>query len=161
MVTMLMEPDTPFNILFPCEHYWGEIFSNPRKFGLVEPPVTIETINSIGRYLFIGKLTDYTLKNLNEAAALARRDGRYFVDHTMSLNLIFEDDTASVVSSINRYRYDTLSEKVTLGKNDWYLVKGTINDKWRRVDIQEILNLSQWGLEHGLGPLAEALQVRR
>lgn len=155
MVRTLMDPDTPFNILFPCEHYWGGFFNNPNDYGLDEPPVTIDTVTEPGNYLFVGKMVDRNIRDLNETQSVARRDGRYLTEHTLFLNLIMEDDTDSIVATVNRYHYEaigrSIAEKGKVG-TDWYLIKGKIRDKWRRVDIQEILNLNEWGKENGMGP---------
>jgi len=157
MVHMLMNPDTPFTILFPCEHWWGGFFNDPKEFGLEEPPVTIETIVGTGTYLFVGKMLDRNIRNLNESQLLARRGGRYITDHTLFLNLIMEDDTDSIVATVNRYAYESMGRDIAeTGKvgEDWYLIKGRIHDKWRRIEIDQILNLNVWGKQNNLGPEA-------
>lgn len=155
MVRTLMNPDSPFEILFPCEHWWGGFFNNPKEFGLEEPPVTIETISGPGSYLFVGKMLDRNIRDLNETQSVARRGGRYITEHTLFLNLIMEDDTDSIVATVNRYSYESIGREVAeTGKvgEDWYLIKGRIRDKWRRIEIDQILNLNQWGKLNGMGP---------
>jgi len=151
MVKTLMNPDTIFNILFPCEHYWGDIFNNPSNYGLTDPPVTIETISKPGYHLFIGKLVDVNLRDLNETMSVVKRGGTIIEDHTLFLNLILEDDTDSIVVTINRYRYEEIGRDIAeTGKvnEDWFLVRGKIKDKWRRVDVDAILNLNTWAKEN-------------
>ena len=155
MVKMLMNPETPFTILFPCEHWWGGFFNDPKTFGLEEPPVTIEKIIGPGNYLFVGKMLERNIRDLNESQLIARRGGRYITDHTLFLNLIMEDDTDSIVATVNRYAYESMGREVAeTGKvgEDWYLIRGRIRDKWRRIEIDHILNLNQWGKENGMGP---------
>jgi DNA polymerase III alpha subunit len=155
MVRVLMNPDTPFNILFPCRHYWGDIFERPEDFGLEHAPSFIEDIDGAGEFLLVGRMVDRNLRDLNETQSVARRGGKYLTDHTLFLNLILEDDTDSIVVTINRYKYERLGHEIAETgkvKHDWYMVKGIIKDKWRRVDVTEILNLNTWGKVHNLGP---------
>jgi len=155
MIHAIKDPDTIFNILFPCEHWWGDIFERPEEFGLENPPTVIEKITKPGDYLLIGRMVDRNLRDLNETQSVARRGGKVLTDHTLFLNLILEDDTDSIVVTVNRYKYEQIGRKIAeTGKvgHDWFLVKGTIKDKWRRVDVKEILNLNTWGKENNIGP---------
>jgi hypothetical protein len=155
MIRTLMNPETPFSILFPCEHWWGEFFTSPKEFGLEVPPVTIDTVTAAGDYLFVGKMVDRNVRDLNETQSVARRDGRILTEHTLFLNLILEDDTDSIVATVNRYDYESMGRVIAeTGKvgEDWFLVKGKIKDKWRRVEIKAILNLNAWGRENAMGP---------
>ena len=157
MIRAMMNPDTLFNILFPCEHWWGKFFTSPEEFGLTNPPTFIEQITNPGEYLLVGKMTECSLRDLNEAQTLARRNGRYIVNNKLYLNLTLEDDTDSIVVTINRYKYEALGREIFETGNvgeDWYLVKGVIKDKWRRIDVKEILNLNRWGAENQMGPNA-------
>jgi DNA-directed DNA polymerase III PolC len=155
LVKAIMEPNTPFNILFPCENWWGEIFSDPEKFGLVNSPVFIEEISETDEYLFIGKLLEKNLRDLNEPQSLARRNGQYITDHRLYLSLKFEDDTDEISATINRYNFESMGREILeYGRvdHDWYLIKGMIRDTWRRIDVTQILNLNTWGQEYNLGP---------
>jgi DNA polymerase III alpha subunit len=155
MVSALMDPDTPFNILFPCEYWWGDIFENYEDYGLEDPPVHVETIVDPGEYVFIAKLMVNNLRDLNETQAVAHRGGRYLTDHTVFLYLTVEDDTSSIISIVDRYNYERIGRDITnTGRveHDWYLIRGKIKDRWRRVDVKEIMNLNRWGAENGLGP---------
>jgi hypothetical protein len=150
MVSLIRDPQTTFTILFPCQHFWGDLFDYPKSVGLAEPPVHIETITKPGNYLFVGKLLDKNLRDLNEYQSIVKRGGEVIADHTKFLNLIVEDDTGSIVCTVNRYRYEALGKDIVeTGKegHDWYLIKGKIKDKWRRVDVTQILNLNRWRAE--------------
>ena len=162
MIKAIKDPETPFNILFPCEHWWGDIFERPEEFGLENPPSTLENITKPGDYLLIGKMVDRNLRDLNETQSVARRGGKVLTDHTLFLNLILEDDTDSIVATVNRYKYEQMGREIAeSGKvgHDWYLIKGVIKDKWRRVDVKEILNLNTWGKENGIGPDVPASRI--
>jgi DNA polymerase III alpha subunit len=155
MVQAIMEPDTPFTILFPCNHWWGEFFDESEKFGLTNPPTEIENISKPDEYLFVGKLIECNLRDMNEERLLARRGGRYVTDHRFFLNMILEDDTDMIDVSIDRYKFEEFGREINdIAKvdHDWFLIKGTIKDSWRRINITQILNLNQWGKENGMGP---------
>jgi hypothetical protein len=100
-------------------------------------------------------MVDRNVRDLNETQSVARRDGRILTEHTLFLNLILEDDTDSIVATVNRYDYESMGRVIAeTGKvgEDWFLVKGKIKDKWRRVEIKAILNLNAWGRENAMGP---------
>ena len=145
---LLIEPKTEFDILFPADHYWGSIYNNPRDLGLSEPPKYIEDIEDPGMYVFIGRLVDRNLRDLNEYNVRMKRGGNFIDENQFYLNLILEDDTDSIICTINRYRFDELNgrkiaEKSIVGES-WFLVKGRIKDNWRRIDIEHILDLQEW-----------------
>lgn len=155
MIKMLRDPDTVFNILFPCEHWWGDFYSKPNEFGLTKAPDKIETISKPGEYLLVGKLIECNLRDLNEPRLLARRDGRYIHENKYFLTMILEDDTESIIVSVNRYNFESIGRDIAENSkvgHDWFLVKGSIKDKWRQVDVSQILNLNHWGRKSGIGP---------
>ena len=155
MIKMLRDPDTVFNILFPCEHWWGDFYSKPNEFGLTKAPDKIETISKPGEYLLVGKLIECNLRDLNEPRLLARRDGRYIHENKYFLTMILEDDTESIIVSVNRYNFESIGRDIAENSkvgHDWFLVKGSIKDKWRQVDVTQILNLNHWGAKSGIGP---------
>ena len=63
-------PQTNFDILFPTDYYWGNLFKDPRSYNLRRAPVTIETIDEMGTYTFVGCLVDRNLRDLNEYPVL-------------------------------------------------------------------------------------------
>ena len=155
LVKAIMDPDTPFTILFPCEHWWGEFFSDSEEFGLTNPPTEIENINAPNEYLFVGKLTECNLRDLNEPQLLARRNGRFIADHRFFLNMTLEDDTDTIDVSIDRYKFEEFGRELhhtARVDHDWFLVKGVIKDSWRRIIVKQILNLNHWGRENEMGP---------
>lgn len=143
----LMNPSTEFDIIFPAEHYWGFLYSNPQEVGLAVKPSTIVDVDGRGEYVFLGKLIDRNVRDLNEQVFLEKRNGELIEDHNLYLNFKIEDDTDSISCKIGRYQYESIgrdiAEKGRLNK-DWYLVKGKINSDWRRVDVEEIVNLNDY-----------------
>ncbi len=145
----LLNPETPFNILFPADYHWGDLYRKYSDFGLRLPPQKIESITAVaGDYMFIGLLSDKNLRDLNEYQSIVKRGGKKIESDTLFLNLTFEDDTDSIMATIDRWQFERIgrpiAEKGIIGEH-WYLVKGRIkNDGWRRVVINEILNLNEY-----------------
>jgi len=144
---MMENPETSFDILFPTIHYWGKLFTDPKSYGLLRPPVPIETIDGPGEYMFIGCLVDRNLRDLNEYTFLKDRDGVIMEEDNLYLNLTVEDDTDSIICTINRWMFDELGGKkiADSGKigEDWYLIKGKVQGGWRKILINSIVNLNE------------------
>lgn len=141
----LASPETPFDILSPCKYHWGDIYNNPREYGLDIAPINITEIQGDGSYLFIGCLVDRNLRDLNEYQSVVKRGGKIIKDHTLFLNLTLEDDSDSIICTIDRYSYEEKGKIIAeSGKinSDWFLVKGVIKGGWRKVNIKEIINLN-------------------
>lgn len=144
---MMENPETNFDILFPTAHYWGALFTDPRSYGLDRPPVAIETIDEVGDYMFVGCLVDRNLRDLNEYTFLKDRDGVLIEEDNLYLNMTVEDDTDSIICTINRWRFEELGGRVIAesGKigEDWYLIRGKVQGAWRKIAVNSIVNLNQ------------------
>lgn len=141
---ILSNPETDFDILFPCKHYFGDYWDNPQSKGLGEPPHLIKDIQDKGYYIFIGRLVDRNLRDLNEYQSVVKRGGKIIENNTLFLNMTLEDDTDSIICTINRYIFEEkgreIAERGVIDK-DWYLVAGEIKDKWRRISVADIIKL--------------------
>lgn len=143
----LASPKTEFDIIFPAAHYWHELYDNPSVVGLAEKPLEIIDIDGRGDYLFLGKLVDRNLRDLNEHVFLTKRNGELIENDNLYLNFKVEDDTDMISCKISRWKYESIGRKIAetgrIGK-DWYLVKGSIKSDWRSVDVDEIVNLNEY-----------------
>lgn len=143
----LMQPETELDILFPAEHYFGFLYSDPASAGLDTKPSFIKDVNGRGEYVIIGKLVDRNLRDLNEQVFLEKRGGERITENRFYLNFKLEDDTDMVSCKIGRLQYEAMgkdiAEKGRVGK-DWYLLRGTIKGDWRTLDVSEIVNLNQY-----------------
>jgi DNA polymerase III alpha subunit len=142
----LTNPKTPYDILFPAKHYWGEMYEKPEKYGIMRP-MYIKDVDGAGNFIFIGRLLDRNPRNLNEQVFLERRGGERIETFQNYLNFTVEDDTDLISCTISRYDYDRLGHDITENGRvgiDWYLIKGSIeNEKWRRIKCDEIVNLNK------------------
>lgn len=141
---MLENPQTDFDIIFPAEHYWGKLYNDPISYGLSDKPINIEEIEDAGTYTFIGCLADRNLRDLNEYTFLVKRDGQIIEEDNLYLNFTVEDDTDSIICTINRYKFEeygrAIAESGEVGKS-WYLIRGRIRGGWRKIEVEHIVNL--------------------
>jgi DNA polymerase III alpha subunit len=129
LIKKLVNPQTPFDVLYPCREYWGELYEFPEDYGLAKAPTLIRDVNDKGKYIIVGKLIKKNLRDLNEAINVLKRGGEMYEDNTQLLNMTVEDDTGSIICRINRFDYDRLGAQVQdTGREgtDWYIIKGKI-----------------------------------
>jgi hypothetical protein len=137
---LLSDPRTPYDDIFECERRFGSFYRNPKEHHITSGKVTyICDIGDPGDYVFIGKLKEKNLRDLNEYGNLVKRGGRLIKRNPLFLNLVLEDDTGSIIVKIDRYTYPKwgkpLIEKAKIG--DWFLWKGRIRDDgWRMIQLQ-------------------------
>lgn len=149
---ILTPNNTPWHNLDRMARTYGELYKDPDNYrtsstpsGVSGPVVTIETITEKkGDYCFIGTLKQRNLRDLNETQSLVKRGGKRETRNELFLNLTFEDDTSSILATINRWRYPDigapLMEMEADGKD--FLVRGRIrNDGWRKIDIEKIVRI--------------------
>lgn len=144
----LLTPKTPFDILYPTKHFWGELFTQPHEFGLNSPPCLIKDIQAEGSYLFIGRLVSRDLRDMNDYNELVKRGGQVIEGNNLYLKLVVEDDTEQMLCKINRFSFQRLqgqriAETGIIDKT-WYLIRGNINGSWRIIDVDYILNLNDF-----------------
>lgn len=147
MLHKLLNPDTAFNILFPARHHWGDLYDDPMKWGLSGRVQEIAEVSGEGEYMFIGKLVDKDLRDLNEYHLVVKRGGDTVDTDSLYLNMTMEDDTDSISCVVSRFDYERMGRNIAEhGRvdHDWYLILGTINSQWRRVKIKNIINLWEW-----------------
>ena len=144
----LMDPETPFDILFPTQHYFGKFYDNPREYGLAEAPTLIKDIHEPGEYLLIGCVQERDLRDRNDVQSVIKRGGEKVEENQFYLNLYIEDDTDSIKCMIPPFKFDemngnTISENSIPGET-WYLIKGTVRDQWRSISIEAIQCINEY-----------------
>ncbi len=145
MVRALMEPKTPYDTLYPCRDKWGDIYQNPREYGLAFPPSLIGDIKGAGTYVVIGKVKRKDLRDLNEYNELMKRGGKRYEKDSKTFKLLVEDDTGQIHCSISRTNFERLNGQVlseTLIEDEsWVIIKGKVNEGWRVILIEQIFDL--------------------
>jgi DNA polymerase III alpha subunit len=144
---LLFDAKTPYDNLFEAAKRFGEIYANPKAFGVMSGPIsTVEKISDAGDYVIIAKLKEKNLRDMNEYHSLQKRNNRFIKRNPLFLNLQLEDDTGVITSTVSRYNYAAwgkpLIESAKVG--DWFLWKGYLRDDgWR------IFNITQWRVLEG------------
>lgn len=145
MVRSLMDPKTPYDVLYPCKHLWGDIYDNPREYGLAFPPSLIGDIKGAGTYVVIGQIKKKDLRDLNEYNELMKRGGKRYEKDNKALKLMIEDDTGQVHCSIGRKSFDKLNgqklAETLVEDESWVIVRGKVNEGWRVISIEQIFDL--------------------
>lgn len=148
LIRALMAPETPFDSLYPCRDRWGDIYDNPREYGLAFPPTYISDISEPGTYVAIGKVIRKDVRDLNEYNELVKRGGKRYPDgENLSLKLTIEDDTGQINASISRKNYIPLNgphlADTLIVDESWVIVKGRLSDGWRVLHIEHIFDLKE------------------
>jgi len=137
---LLAEGTTPWDSVFEARDRWGHIKRNPAKYGIESRIVNLDDIkqDSDGMFVFIAKLTEKNLRDHNEIQNLAKRGGKRMEGQTLFLNITVEDDTSSMICTINKYKYLQyglpIVEEGKIG--EWYLIKGENKRGFRKIHIQ-------------------------
>jgi DNA polymerase III alpha subunit len=138
---------TPFDMVFECEDRWGHIKRNPEKYGIKTPISDLGslTIEDEGEFLIMGKVKKKDLRDLNDLSSLQKRGGRRINGQALYLNLAIEDDTGSMIISIDRHHYlrwgVPLVETAKIG--DWFLFKGDLKKGFRRLSCKRWRKLEE------------------
>jgi DNA polymerase III alpha subunit len=138
---LLSEPRTPYDDIFEGDRRFGDIYRHPRKHAVLSGKVWyIADIADAGEYVFLGKLKEKNLRDLNEYGNVVKRGGRLVPSLPLFLNLVIEDDTGSIICKVDRWKYPKLGkpliEKAKIG--DWFMFKGRIReDGWRMIMVDK------------------------
>ena len=137
---------TPYDDIFECERRWGHIKKDPRAHNIVSEITDIQDLDgdNPGTFVFFGKLTEKNLRDMNEVVNLAKRGGRRVDRNNLWLNLTFEDDTAPIICTIDRFKYNKMGKPIVEGSKDgdWFLIKGEIKKGFRKIYVDNIRKLS-------------------
>jgi DNA polymerase III alpha subunit len=147
-VKKLYNGETPFDILYPARHWWGDLYENYAAYGLPKPPTDIKEIEEPGQYYIVGRIKVKDVRDLNEYNEVMKRGGEVLESNSRFLRLVVEDDTGQILTKINRYKFDAmhgaqLAEELKIGKS-WVLIKGQLKDfGWRVIEIDAIVDLEK------------------
>ena len=152
LMQKLMNPETEFDIIFPAQHYFGFLYDDHVSAGLDTKPCYIDTIDDVGEYVFLGKIVDRNIRDLNEHIFVQRRGGEIIEKDNLYLNMKIEDDHGIVTCRIKPHQYESIgrpiAEKGILEKS-WYLIRGKIVNEWRTIWISEVICLNDYYPEIG------------
>ncbi len=137
---LLATPRTPYDDIFEGDRRFGAIYKNPKAHYVTSGRVShIADMTEQGDYVFIGKIKEKNLRDVNEYESLNKRGGKIITFNPNFLLLDIEDDTGNIKCKINRREYKKWGKPLVEGSkiNDWFLWKGRIRDNdWRIVQIE-------------------------
>lgn len=143
----LLNPITKFDIIFPTEHYFGDLYKNPNNYGLNKPPTRIAEITESGTYVVIGKLIERDLRDRNDVQSVIKRGGEKVTENQFYLNLVIEDDTDSIKCNIPPFRFDELKgqhiAETFIPEKTWVMVKGKVREGWHSISIEKIIDIGK------------------
>jgi DNA polymerase III alpha subunit len=145
MYKKLISSPTPYQILYPTKHWWGDLWDNYSNYGLQGAPTFIRDIDDEGEYVIVGKVVQKDLRDLNEYNELVKRNGKVLTENDKFLRLVVEDDTGKILCKIDRFNFNNLdgqywSENAVVDKT-WLIIKGKISKGWRVLNITALFNL--------------------
>jgi len=135
---LLTNPETPYDHIFEGQERFGDMYKHPKKYLIESQGLSyIRDIHDNGTYIFLAKIKEKNLRDLNEYQSVVKRGGRIIQRHNLFLNLLLEDDTGTILATIGRFQYETLGKPIIESAKigDWYLWKGKIDNNWRKVSI--------------------------
>lgn len=148
LVWMLMEPETPFIDIFPCQTRYGELYDNPYAHGLNAPPSKIEDVLDEGSYMIIGILRSIDLRDRNDYQSVVKRGGEYVDKNQFYLKMFVEDDTDSIMVMIPPHKFDDMNARYITENSKvdetYFLIKGDVRSDWRMITIDAIHDITDW-----------------
>jgi len=137
-------PKTPFDILYPAQHHWGDIYKDPMKYG-VKFVDYIKNVEAAREYVIIGKMIHVDDVDVNDVQSIAKRGGEILDGPHMKVHIRLEDDTGVIMCIVNRYIYNRLSAEFLREKlgETWYCVTGTVMSGAKILFVKEVANLNR------------------
>jgi len=151
MLNMLEKPKTPFSILYPARHHFGNLYKNPTDFGVPKIHL-IDDVNDPGEYCVIGKMLHVDDVHVNDVQAIAKRGGEVLSGPDMKVHIRIEDDTGVIMCILGRFVYEQMADEFLREKvgSTWYCIMGKIMPGIRVLFITQVANLNkQIGLNEG------------
>lgn len=143
---LLDEGKTAYDSLYEGYDKWGHVLENPYHYNITSRITEIKEITSEseGIFVFIGKITNKNQRDHNELVNIQKRGGTIMKGQTLYLNLVIEDDTDSIICTIDKHNYMKYGKPIIEdGKaDDWYLFKGFNRKGFRRINISRWIKLT-------------------
>jgi DNA-directed DNA polymerase III PolC len=143
---LLRTGETPYDKIFEGADLWSHIYNESYRYGIISKLTMVENIdiNYEGELVFIAKIVKATLRDLNELVHVEKRDGKRLQGQTLYINMTVEDDTDSIMLSINNKKYIAYGKPIIeSGKTgEWYLWKGWKKAGFRKVYTQRNVRIT-------------------
>lgn len=140
----MSKPKTPFDILYPAQHHWGDVYKNPTEYGLSSIDY-IKDVEEPRDYAIIGKMIHVDDVDANDVQSIAKRSGQVLDGPHMKVHIRLEDDTGVIMCIVNRFIYEKLSAEFLREKvgDTWYCVVGKVLQGAKILFVKEVANLNR------------------
>ena len=128
---------TPFDNVFEARTRFVDLLADPRKYNIASKIWDLIDIEEDeGRYVFLAKLGHRNERSLNETMFLVQRNN-IRVPNDKWLNIVVEDDTATIPIVISRFKYNTLGLPLLnkYKEGDWFIFAGQMRAGYRRIYV--------------------------
>jgi DNA polymerase III alpha subunit len=143
--SILSNPTLMFADLFPASRLFGHIYADPDANGIRGEVTYLRdlTQDSEGSVCVIAKMNAKDIRDMNETASLARRNGKRINTNNLFMNLDLEDDTDKIVGTIGRFDYDGKMGKEIRDapSGSWWVFRADIRKGFRKLYIKKIRRL--------------------
>lgn len=144
---LVFDPKTPWDDIFECKTRFGHIRAEPEKHNIQTPIVNIEDIgiDFVGTVLFFGKLKVKNQRDMNEDSVMAKRGGKKIDVNNIWLNFTVEDDTGSIMCTINRFNYEKLGKPIVEGMVegvDWLLIRAKFDKGFHIAKVERYRHMT-------------------
>lgn len=139
----IKEGENVYKNAWPCRDRFSDYYANPAKYNVLSCAISyIEDVRDNQSYVFLGQLTEAVIKNHNDPVNVERRGGTIMQGKVNYLNLTIEDDTGLMLCTILRNDFDRFSQVISKEKNQFYLIKGSFDSKFNKVNIDNIRHIT-------------------
>jgi DNA polymerase III alpha subunit len=143
--TLLADPPLVFSDLFPAERMFGDYYRNPEAYNIRSEVTHLRDITneSEGSFVVIVQMSAKDIRDLNETASLARRNGVRIKKDNLFMNLYLEDDTDKIVGTIGRFDYAKPIGKTIRDApaGSWWVMRGKVRLGLPKLYIEKIRRL--------------------
>lgn len=144
---MLSNPPLQYGDLFPAERMFGHIYSDPEANNVRGNVTYLKDITnkSEGSYAVIVKMNAKDIRDLNETASLARRNGKRIERDNLFMNLDLEDDTDKIVGTIGRWDYNKPIGRTIRDapSGSWWIARADVRKGFRKLYITAVRRLDK------------------
>jgi len=148
---LLSEAKTPYDDIFEGERRFKMIYDRPEDFNVISGKIyRVKDIEGQGDYVFLAKIADLNLRDLNEYGNVVKRGGKLIDKDPLFLNMTLEDDTGSIITRVQRWDYQQWGKPIIEhGRaGQWFMWKGSIKE-----DGFRLIYIKRWRCLEEVSPL--------
>lgn len=143
---ILSNPNLQYADLFPAARMYGDLYENPQDHNIRGRVTYLRDITneSEGSFCVIAQMNTKDIRDLNETASLARRNGKVIKKDNLFMNMEMEDDTDKIIATVGRFDYaKSIGKQIRdAPAGSWWILRGNVRKGFRKLYIEKIRRLS-------------------